>query len=144
MKKIIVLLTFCFMLGACATPYKPASKHTSNGYFNTLLQEGVYDVSFKGNSDTSIKRAKDFALLRAAEVCLENGNKSFVVINSDNNSQTDSTVVSNTNAYTYSYSYLVSETIPHVSLVIKCSPEEDLFFKAEDIKTNLRKKYNLK
>lgn len=148
MKKIFIILSISLLCGACATPYKAASKPTSNGYFDTLLQTGVYDITFNANGETAIKRAQDFALLRAAEVCLENGYQSFSVINSSNNSKTETDVVTNTNTYnsnySYSYSYVVSETKPRVSIMIQCSSEMNLFFNAENIRENLRKKYKIK
>ena len=148
MKKLFVTLIISLFCGACATPYKAASKPTSDGYFDTMLQTGLYDITFNANGDTTIKRAQDFALLRAAEVCLENGYRSFSIVNSSNNSQTETDIVSNTNVYNrnylFSYSYLVSETKPKVSIMVQCSSDRNLFFNAESIRVNLRKKYNLK
>lgn len=148
MKNIIYIFVFALFCVACATPYKAASKPSSNGYFDTMLQKGVYDITFNANGETEIKQAQDYALLRAAEVCLENGYRSFSVVNSANNSKTETDMVTNTNTYnknySYSYSYLVSETKPRVSIIIQCSPEENLFFNAESIKESLRKKYRIK
>lgn len=148
MKNLFIILIATVLCVACATPYKAASKPTSNGYFDTMLQTGVYDITFNANEETEIKRAQDFALLRAAEVCLENGYQSFSVVNSSNNSKTETDVVTNTNTnnnnYSFSYSYLVSETKPRVSILIQCSLTKDLFFDAKSISTNLRKKYKLK
>ncbi len=148
MKRIAVLLLVAFLCGACATPYKPASKPSANGYYDTLLQEGVYDISFNANEETGLKRVKDYTLLRAAEVCLENGFSTFSIINLENNSQTETGVITNTTnyttGYTYSYSYVVSDTSPSVSIVVKCSKEDNLFFKAKDISNNLRAKYKIK
>jgi len=148
MKRIIILFVITFLCGACATPYKQASKPSSKGYYDTLLQEGVYDISFNGNDETSLKRVKDYALLRAAEVCLENGFVTFSIINSENNSRTESAVITNTTnyntGYSYSYSYVGTETSPSVSIVIQCSKDDNLFFKAKDLNNNLRAKYKIK
>lgn len=148
MKNIFMLMIISLLCNACATPYKAASKPTSNGYFDTILQTGVYDITFNANGETEFKQAQDFALLRAAEVCLENGYRSFAVINSTDNSQTETDVVTNTNAYnsnySFSYSYTISETKPKVSIMVQCSPNMNLFFNAESIRANLRKKYNIK
>lgn len=148
MKSLFTVLIISLFCVACATPYKAASKPTSNGYFDTMLQSGVYDITFNANGGTGIKQAQDFALLRAAEVCLENGYQSFSVVNSSNNSKTESGVVTNANTYntnySYSYSYLVSETRPRVSIIIQCSADMSLFFNAESVRENLRKKYKIK
>ena len=146
MKNFISAFIFVFFLSACATQYKRASSPTSEGYYDNILQEGVYDVSFNANSDTNIKIVKDYVLLRAAEVCLENNYKTFYIVSKDDNSRTESGAIANTmygrnSAYTFFIP--VSETSPSASIIVKCSKENDLFFKAEDVKNNLRKKYNL-
>lgn len=65
------------ILAGCAAPYKP--KGLMGGYSETKIQDGVYRVEFKGNSYTDKAMAQDFALLRCAEVALENGYSHFVV-----------------------------------------------------------------
>lgn len=145
-KGVFIILSIIFVIG-CATPYKKAINPYSEGYYDTLLQESVYDVTFNANSETNIKQVKDYVLLRAAEVCLENNYKTFYIVSKDDNSTTETsriyhTTYSNNKSYTY---YIpISETTPSASVVVKCSPNEDLFFKAEDIKKNLREKYKLK
>lgn len=149
MNRLTVLIFCLFFIAACATAYKPASKPTANGYYDTLLQPGVYDITFNANSATGIKKAKDFALLRSAEVCLENGYKTFAVVNTEDNSKTETGLIAAPAPYSRgegsSFYYIpVSETNPRISMIIQCSHEEDLFFKAADIKLSLRNKYQLK
>lgn len=148
MKRIFILFVITFLCGACATPYKRASKPSAKGYYDTLLQEGVYDISFNANEETKLKRVKDYTLLRAAEVCLENDFSTFSIINSENNSTTESDLITNTvnygKGYSYSYSFFDSETSPSVSIIIQCSKDDNLFFKAKDIRDNLRAKYKIK
>lgn len=147
MKKLLILFAVLF-LSACATAYKAASKPTGNGYYDTLLQPYVYDITFNAGSGTDIKKVKDFAFLRGAEVCLENGYKTFAVINSEDNSKTETGLMLTPAPYTrgenYAYYVPVSSTSPSVSIVVKCSPKGDLFFNAQDIKNSLRQKYNIK
>ena len=148
MRKILFVLCVALFLTACATSYKPAKKIKGKGYFDSVLQENVYDIVFNANSQTSLKKTKDYALLRAAEVCLEKGYKTFSIINTENNSKTDIDVVNGqatyTTGYTYSYSYVDSSTSPSFNIVIRCSYENDLFFNAEDIKKNIRDRYKIK
>ena len=146
-----LLAVFCvvsFICGCAATPYRAAAKPTSNGYYDTLLQPGVYDITFNANSGTSIKKAKDFALLRGAEVCLENGYKTFFVVNMEDNSKTETGLMAMPAPYARGegtfYYVPVSETSPRISLIVQCSAEDDLFFKAADIKASLRSKYKIK
>ena len=147
MKKLFfIILSILFVIG-CATPYKRATNPYSEGYYDTLLQEGVYDITFNANAETNIKQVKDYVLLRAAEVCLENNYKTFYIVSKDDNSTTDSAIISQTsyiNNQSYTYYIPIFEDSPSASIVVKCSDNDDLFFKAEDIKKNLREKYKLK
>ena len=123
MKKIFLTVTILALLCACATPYKKASSPKKKGYFTTKLQDKVYDVTFNASDETDLKKAKDYALLRAAEVCLENNYQTFNIIDKEDNTITKE---------------------PQISIMVLCSPQDDLFFKAKDIKDNLRKKYRIK
>jgi hypothetical protein len=64
-------------MSACAafdqTPYQPYSAWRGGGYTETEVQPGLFLVHFIGNQSTSAGRAADFALLRAADVCLQRG-----------------------------------------------------------------------
>jgi hypothetical protein len=51
------------------------------GYDELQLAPDIYRVSFRGNGYTRPDRVVDFTLLRAAEICLQNGAKQFVVPN---------------------------------------------------------------
>lgn len=131
------------LVTSCATTYRQAKSPTGEGYYDTLLQQDMYEISFNGNSETSPSTAQDYALLRAAESCIENGYKTFDIVKSNDNSKTE------TEAYTGYYghhsasTYITSSTYPKIVLIIKCSKEDNLTFIAEEIKINLRKKYNL-
>lgn len=148
MKKILLILCIVIYCLACATPYKQAKKINGKGYFDSMLQEYVYDIVFNANSETSLKTTKDYALLRAAEVCLEKGYKTFSIINTENNSKTDTEVlngqVTYTTGYNYSYGYVESSTSPSINIVIRCSYGNDLFFNAAEIKKNIRDRYEIR
>lgn len=51
----------------------------AGGYKSEELPNGNYSVWYSGNGATSKQQARDFALLRASEICLEK-NKSFVEV----------------------------------------------------------------
>lgn len=138
--KFIALFFFALVITSCATSYKRASSPTAIGYYDSILQQDMYEITFNGNSETSATKAYDFALLRAAEICIENDYKTFDIIKSENRSKTE--VGSIPYGY-YSTTLVYSETYPKFMLIIKCSKENNLTFIAEEIKTNLRKKYNL-
>jgi len=144
-KKIVFFILISCLICSCATAYKRASKSTSNGYFETQLQNNIYEISFNGNEFTNIKKAQDYALLRAAEVCLDNGFKTFVIVNSSNNTEVSTRASSTYDYYTkQSHTSVYTSEYPKINLAIQCSKNGDLVFDAQQIKDNLRKKYNLK
>ena len=77
MRQMFVLALSLMLLG-CATPYQ--KNGLTGGFDETILSPNVFRVSFQGNGYTSLERAKDYALLRCAEVSLEHGFKYFVVM----------------------------------------------------------------
>ena len=121
------MVTALALLCACATPYKKASSIKGKGYFTTKLQDKVYDITFNGNDETNLKNAKDYTLLRAAEVCLENEYQTFQIIDKEDNTIT-----------------IGHDSEPQISMMILCSPQDDLFFKAKDVRDSLRTKYRIK
>jgi hypothetical protein len=60
-------------LAACATPYQPYSTWSDGGFTDREVLPGVFLVRFVGNEVTAPDRTADFALLRAAEICLQRG-----------------------------------------------------------------------
>ena len=79
MKTIFSVLTVALLLASCATGYGQKS-FFSGGFEDTQLGPDIFRVSFSGNDSTSMARTKDFALLRSAELALENGYPYFVVV----------------------------------------------------------------
>ena len=142
--KIVVMLFCAALISSCvtATTYQRAKSPTGTGYYDTILQTDMYEITFNGNSNTSVTTAQDFAFLRAAETCLENGYKTFEVVNFNNNSKTE------TDAFTfygrhYADTTVYTSTYPKIVHIIRCSKEGNLTFIAEEISNNLRKKYHL-
>ncbi|HQL41364.1 MAG TPA: hypothetical protein PLO93_03625, partial [Candidatus Omnitrophota bacterium] len=110
-------------------------------------------------------RAEDFALLRCAELSLENGYKYFIIIDEKLETQTTSTttpVTANTygrvnmygnqGSYSGTTYYSGGETYtfhkPSASNTIKCfkdKPQDSnmMVYDAEQIKQNIRKQYKL-
>ena len=138
--KIIAIFLFFLLITSCTTSYKRASSPAATGYYDSILQQDMYEITFNGSSETSATKAYDFTLLRAAEVCIENGYKTFDIIKSENRSKTE--VGSVPYGY-YTTTLVYSETYPKFMLIIKCSKENNLTFIAEELKNNLRKKYNI-
>ena len=72
----------CCLLGlflsSCATPYRPLKGHY--GYSDFEVGKDDYEVRFLGNANSTYERARDFALLRAAEITLKQQASSFTLL----------------------------------------------------------------
>ncbi|HEY5809067.1 MAG TPA: hypothetical protein VIT67_13925 [Povalibacter sp.] len=80
----VAILAVSLMLGACVGPYAtyaPYSITNLGGYTETEVQPGVFLVQFIGNEHTPPDRPADFALLRAADLCLQRG-KNYMFVGS--------------------------------------------------------------
>lgn len=95
--RIFAYLLMLAVLSGCATAYQPQSM--SGGFSSTQLDTNVFQVTFKGNGYTDRDKANDFALLRSAELALENGYKYFVIVDAQQYSK-DSTHTTPTRART--------------------------------------------
>ena len=81
-------LVLCVALAACAStsPYKRAGSSTGTGYSERQISENRWRVIFRMRND-NLAAAQDFALLRAAELAVQNGYDWFEVV--DRNSDAD-------------------------------------------------------
>ena len=141
MKKLLFVICAFTLLAGCATPYKQAKKETANGYFDTKLQESMYEVIFNGNENTSFAKANNFALLRSAEVCLENDYQSFDIVRKTEDF-TEKAADSGIKIFGGTLTDIVKSE-PKITFLIRCSKKKDLPYKAEELKNNLRTKYKL-
>lgn len=66
------------VLAGCATAYQ--AQGLTGGFTETQLDRNVFKVTFKGNGYTASERAADFALLRSAELTLQNGYTHFAIV----------------------------------------------------------------
>lgn len=92
------------LLSACATSYQ--SNGLTGGFEDTELSPGYYRITFRGNGVTSREKVNEFALLRASELMLSRGCKSFQVLNGKdtvNTSYVDLPRTTSTNANVYAY-----------------------------------------
>lgn len=105
-----IAIFFTVLLFGCATTYQPNG--LSGGFSETQLDTNVFVVSFKGNGYTDEEKASDFALLRSAEIAINNGFKYFTIVDSKNYSKESSyttpiqsTTSVNSNTYGSAYVY---------------------------------------
>jgi hypothetical protein len=70
-----------FMLGACATApsYTPATTPNGAGYFERQIEGNRYFVTYRAAGEADALMLQDFALLRAAELTLQQGGDWFWV-----------------------------------------------------------------
>lgn len=102
--KSLGIASLALLLVSCATTYQP--KSFTGGFSTTQLDVNVFQVSFRGNGYTRQERANDFALLRSAEVALENGYEYFAIVDGQRYAETKSfttpsTSTTQSNANTY-------------------------------------------
>ena len=74
----VLALTACATTGA-PPPYAAAASPTSAGYFETQIESTRYFVNYRAPSGAEAARLEDYALLRAAELTLQNGRDWFWV-----------------------------------------------------------------
>ncbi|HET9475501.1 MAG TPA: hypothetical protein VFO82_16485 [Steroidobacteraceae bacterium] len=85
--RLVVMLAVSSILGACISPYAPYAPYSRElgvnavGYTETEVQPGVFLVQFIGNEHTPADRPADYALLRAADLCLQRGRNYMFVGN---------------------------------------------------------------
>lgn len=80
MKKLLVLCVASLITSGCATgpsSYGPATEQSSLGFKAMQIEEDRFRVSYTGRSSDE---AQDYALLRAAEITLDEGYTHFKVI----------------------------------------------------------------
>jgi hypothetical protein len=75
MKRILILAGTCAALAACSTPtvYGPAAKPNASGFTENRIQSDRWRVSYRGGSGAPATQVNDYALLRAAELTLQQG-----------------------------------------------------------------------
>lgn len=83
---IILGVSSIFLLSGCSTKYQ--SSGFTGGYQESQLAPNIFSVSFKGNGYTSKEKVADFAMLRSAELTIQNGFKYFSIISEDSDIST--------------------------------------------------------
>lgn len=162
MRRSAILSVILVLVCGCATPYQ--SSGWSGGYSDTRLREDVFSVRFRGNGHTSAERCSDFALLRCAELSLENGYACFAIVDSAESvstiyvssggtSETSGTLSTYGNTTSGSFTTRQSPTTtvpvqkPRSSYTILCLKEKPqggaLTFDAEYLANSIRQKYGM-
>ena len=157
-----VLILAALSVSSCATTFQP--KGLSGGYSATALAPNVFEIYFHGNGYTSEERAKDFALLEAADVTLAHGFEYFQIAAGSSKSNTQAVYLPQYSTTTASVSgssgraYGTAQTTtyggfpmvfhkPIVDITITMhhqQPDQGMSFDAAFLKHSLDAKYALK
>lgn len=162
-KAILVILTIGLTLIGCATEYGKKG-FIAGGYDETQLAPDMFSVTFSGNDSTEMQRVVDFALLRSAEIALEQGYPYFEVVGSRQWTETNTLSTpgvsssagtyagsGNTGAGSYASSSVggttMTENEPRASNVIRLlkakGDARELAYEAQFLAKALREKYNI-
>ena len=76
--KLYITIVLAATLAGCATQYEP--KTSSGGYSEVQLNADTFQISVEGNGFTSRDRARNIALLRAADLTLNSGYSRFIIV----------------------------------------------------------------
>lgn len=81
MKRICFIPALMLAMSACASgpDYREARTDRSEGYSQQIIEAGRYRIQYKLDED-HIGKAQDYALLRAAELTMEQGYQTFEVV----------------------------------------------------------------
>jgi hypothetical protein len=133
MRIFFILSALVIFLTGCATKYQPEG--FTGGYSESQLGDNIFQVSFRGNSYTGHDIESDFALLRSAELALQNGFRYFVIV------RPGKEITTTPGGETYDIS------MPSASNTILCfkeKPEVDgLIYDATLVTQVLKKKYRI-
>ena len=81
MRAALAAAAAALILSACGTPY--GSYGLLGGYTETQLGENVWQVTFEANGYTRQATTVRYAMLRCAELTLEQGYRYFAIINKE-------------------------------------------------------------
>lgn len=92
MKQFLGGVSLAIMLSACASTntqnYMAADDQGDFGYYESALTDKHYRIAYKMRGD-DIETAKDYALLRGAELTLQKGYEWFEIVDRETSQKTD-------------------------------------------------------
>lgn len=150
--KVYISAALLLGLMGCATAYQPSGYR--GGFSDSQLATDIFRITFQGNAVTTPDRAEEMALLRSAEVAINNGFNYFVIVKEKSRSDVTS-ISSPTFAYTdkkgnTSFYGGDEETIsrPSTTNTIRCfinKPDSNgIIYDAKFLYASLAKKYGVK
>jgi hypothetical protein len=131
-KEVISALSVLLLFSGCATSYHPIG--LTGGYSDKQLAPDTFQVIFSGNGYTSDDRARDFALLRVADLVSQHGFICFAIVDERRTRHTD---LSN---HTIVLFYQPKEELTIKGFRVR--PDEVFTYDALDIRRSLNEKYH--
>ena len=143
----VFLCSAIIFLTAC-TPYQQNSGLSGfiggGGFNETQLSGDVYQVTFEGNKYTAEQRAKDFTLLRCAELTIDKGYGYFRLINSDSKLRYRTQSIPGS-MHVQASSKIVSEPSTSNTIQLLYEKTPDVFvYDAKIIVSSLKTQYKIK
>jgi len=138
MSRVIIGLVITFLLFSCATTYTSSKGSYTGGYYEDKMSNNEYIVGCSANGYTSAERAFDIALMRVADITLQQGFEYFLVFDSDASINEDVIYT----GYTMITSY--KPNVKLHSILLKNAPlQYERYYKADSTLISLCNKYNL-
>lgn len=76
----IICISCILLIPSCATQYRSNNIITGGGYNIKQIDATHYEVKYKANAFSNLKRAHDFSLLKSSQIVLENKQNTFEVM----------------------------------------------------------------
>jgi hypothetical protein len=147
--KIVITFIALLSIHSCTPSY--STKGFYGGYSDTQLSDNMFRVSYYGNGYTGYEYVDDMALLRSADLALQNGFFFFEIM-SDVSDETIATYKTPTQAYsngntTNIYggqtSYIKKPAVHKTIVCHRNKPETGIVMDAEQIKKSISEKHGL-
>lgn len=160
-----LLSLFSLLVVGCATSY--TAKGMNTGYSSMQLNESSFRVNFDGDAQTSEERARDFALLRSAELASKANFRYFTILRDESQlekrTRTEPSTVStkttsvtkdsvagsksegSQSTTTVTPGNTISYDVPMISYTITCTNEKpaQFYYDAAIVSAEVRKKYKI-
>ncbi len=132
MNNFFVTIVLALVLSGCATGYQPDGY--TGGFSEVQFDENVFEIRFSGNAMVGANTARDYAMLRAAEVTLENGYEYFVVLGEEDRTAVSTHTSGGSSTTTYD-STMAGNSVQGTANTTYKSPQTNTYHKPTSRKT---------
>lgn len=138
----IFTISLCLFVISCATPYQKRGAFTTGGFSESRTSENGFMVDYLGNGYVTLDKAKDYALLRSAEISslLEHD---FFVIDLDKSNYFIRRVTTCYNAVCSTTVVQLPSSVKMITLHKDEQTKNSHAYKADDVIEKIRAKYEI-